>query len=124
MQDDDKYYDVYEEKLPNAGALSFNLEVPKDLVNVDSLRMSHLVLAAPDRGFPKIGRLLIFIEKGQNLVDLDIGSESDPFVKCSFGGAEPQKSIVVQDNNNPVWNMNQDVQVASIHQVVRVKIYD
>lgn len=117
-------YDVSKKKLPNGAALSFDLHVPANFAHIYSLRMHQLVVAAPDRGFPKIGKLLIDVEKGLNLVDMDYGSESDPFVVVSFAGKKLEKSITVADNNNPIWNMHRDVEVASIYQVLRIEVFD
>lgn len=67
------------------------------------------------------------VVRAHNLLNMDILSTSDPFVKLSLTGERlpPKKTTVKKNNLNPVWNEDFKLTVKDpIAQVLRLQLYD
>lgn len=67
------------------------------------------------------------VVRAHNLLNMDILSTSDPFVKLSLTGERlpPKKTTVKKNNLNPVWNEDFKLTVKDpVAQVLRLQLYD
>ena len=71
------------------------------------------------------GMLGVTVVNARNLDDMDIDSESDPYVVLTVDGMQRKKTTTVMNNNNPDWNEPFDFNVQyPVRSVLRAEVYD
>lgn len=74
----------------------------------------------------------VIVEKGSKIEDVDVFSESDPYVICRVGPVgskweekgKPKRSMTINDNENPVWNLGFTVDKADVPLELTVRVKD
>eukprot|EP00300_Choanocystis_sp_HF-7_P008957 c16185_g1_i1.p1 GENE.c16185_g1_i1~~c16185_g1_i1.p1 ORF type:complete len:304 (+),score=77.35 c16185_g1_i1:66-977(+) len=85
--------------------------------------ITHSNSTASIRSQIHTGVVLLRVIRATNLESADINGSSDPFVKVRCGKYRT-KTKVVRHTLNPEWNENLQLQVDSIHDVLRFKVRD
>jgi Ca2+-dependent lipid-binding protein len=75
------------------------------------------------------GLLRVFVKCANNLKDTDIGGKSDPYAVITFdhtkeGAPKKQKTHVINNNLNPVWNANLFFLVSDECKQFKVELFD
>lgn len=69
-------------------------------------------------------QLEVHLNAGRDLMAMDAGGTSDPYVKFRIGGKQIYRSRTISKTLNPVWNEHFMTLIDDIHQPLVLRAYD